>query len=262
MKDKHEFTLEEVLQGKATQIKNKEYFKTADYINPFLDRMSKYTSDFRVQVKEPDQITLDDKGEIITKDITFNRVWIQAVLPGEYAFDNHQQVVGMVYGLDCRKPICKIYQGALNMACTNLCVFSPNLLDIQEILPETAIDYSVIKGIMERTNNIKATLEMLHKTPFFTDTQSVNESLGRWVRNCINLDYSTKFGKVKFAVSDAIDAYKLMFGEKITPYSVEEDSESDMLNVYNAFTQIITNDTKDIMNRFEKTLLVKSILGF
>ena len=40
---KHEFTLEEVLQGKATRIKNKDYFKTSDYLNPFLDRMSKFT---------------------------------------------------------------------------------------------------------------------------------------------------------------------------------------------------------------------------
>jgi len=32
---KHEFTLKEVLEGKATRIKGKDYFKTADYINPF-----------------------------------------------------------------------------------------------------------------------------------------------------------------------------------------------------------------------------------
>lgn len=259
---KHEFTLDEVLQGKATRIKGKEYFKTADYVNPFLDRMSKFTSDFRVQVKEPDQITLDESGDVVTDDLTFNRVWIQAVLSHEYAYDNHQQVVGMVYGLDCRKAICKIYQGALNMACTNLCVFSPNMLDVQEIQPETALDYTCIKSIMERTDNVKSVLEMLVKTPFFTDEQTLNESLGRWIRNSINLDYSTKYGKVKFAVSDTIDAYKLMFGEKDTPYSTPLDSETNMFNVYNAFTQIITNDTKDIMNHFEKTILIKSILGF
>ena len=40
-------------------------------------------------------------------DVTYNRVWIQAVLPDEYCFENHQEVIGMVYGLDVRKPIYK-----------------------------------------------------------------------------------------------------------------------------------------------------------
>ena len=35
-----------------------------------------------------------------------------------------------------------------------------------------------------------------------------------------------------------------------------------MLNVYNAFTQLITDDTKDIVNKVEKTLLLKDILSF
>lgn len=33
-----------------------------------------------------------------------------------------------------------------------------------------------------------------------------------------------------------------------------------MFTVYNAFTQIITDDDKDIMNKVEKTLLLKTIL--
>ena len=31
------------------------------------------------------------------------------------------EVVGLVYGLDVRKPVVKIYRGGLNRACTNLC---------------------------------------------------------------------------------------------------------------------------------------------
>ena len=34
-----------------------------------------------------------------------------------------------------------------------------------------------------------------------------------------------------------------------------------MFNVYNAFTQVLTNDTKDIINKCEKTLLVSDIIG-
>lgn len=40
-----ELTLEEALKGKATRIKNKDYFETKAYLEPFIERMSKFTDD-------------------------------------------------------------------------------------------------------------------------------------------------------------------------------------------------------------------------
>ena len=59
-----EVTLDELLRGKATIIKNKEYFSTEQYITPFLERMSKFTNDFKIQVKLPDQYTLTKEGNM------------------------------------------------------------------------------------------------------------------------------------------------------------------------------------------------------
>ena len=257
----HEFTLEEVLSGKATRIKNKDYFKTADYINPFIDRMSKFTDNFSVQVKTPDQITISEDGNIVTDDLTFNRVNIEAILPNEYAFEGHTQVIGMVYGLDVRKPIVKLYSGAERSACTNLCVFSPNGLNIQEIEPETAIDYSPIQNLMERTETIGKTLRMLNNTTFETTDTNINECFGRWIRNAMHFDYSNGYGKVKIATSMVIDAYKDLFENEDSEYFTGE-YDTTMFNVYNAFTQQITNDLKkDCFTRYEKTLLIGKILG-
>ena len=46
------------------------------------------------------------------------------------------EVIGFLYGLDVRKPVVKIYRGYLNRACTNLCVFDHQWLNIQEIGPK------------------------------------------------------------------------------------------------------------------------------
>jgi hypothetical protein len=257
----HEFTLPEVLEGKATRIKNKDYFKTSDYLNPFLDRMSKYTNNFTVKVKCPDQITLTDDGNIVTDDLTFNRVNIEAILPNEYAYEGHTQVVGMVYGLDVRKPICKFYSGAERSACTNLCVFSPSGLDIQEIEPESAINYQVIETLLNRTETVSKTLRMLSNTNFEASDLNINESLGRWIRNAMSMEYSSGYGKVKIKTTTVIDAYKDLFVNEDSEYWTG-DSDCSMYNVYNAFTQQITNDwDKDCFTRFEKTLLVGRILG-
>lgn len=255
-----EITIDELLAGKGTRIKNNEYFPTAGYVEPFLERMSKFTNDFRVQVKLPDQITLTNEGNINKDDVTYNRVWIQAVLPDEYCFENHQEVIGMVYGLDVRKPIYKIYKGGLNMACTNLCIFNPDFLDIQEIEPETAVNFRSLERLMEQTDDMRVRLNNLFNTEIPYIETDIDQMLGKWVRNTIDQSYDKGFGKVKLATSTAIDAYKLLYCKKDSPYYVEPGQSTNMFNVYNAFTQLITDDDRDIVNKAEKTLLLQNIL--
>ena len=254
--------LDALLKGKQTRIKDKEYFETEAYVNPFLERMSKITSDFRVKVELPEQVTFTKEGNLNLEDITYNRVWIQAVLPQQYDVDNHQDVIGMVYGLDTRKPIVKFYRGGLNRACTNLCVFNPDYLDVQELQPEVAIDYRPLDILTNKANEIKVFLKKLHNITFPRDNQYINEQLGMWVRNCLNIHYYNGINNVKLATSTAIDAYKLLFEKDSSDYYVPATSNTDMFNIYNAFTELISNDKdKDIMNKCEKTLLLKNILG-
>lgn len=256
-----EISLDQLFNGKATKIKNKAYFTTKAYVEPFLERMSKFTDDFRIQAQLPDQVTRTVTGEINMDDITYNRVWIQAVMPEEYAWDNHDEVVGLVYGLDVRKPIVKIYRGGLNRACTNLCVFSPSFLNIQELEPEKAINYKPVQGLMEQTSDLKAWVQKLKSTNWDRDDELIQQNLGRWIINAKHECYEQGFGKVKLGVPTVVEAYDLLFEDNESPYYVPESEAVNMFDVYNAFTELISNDKgKDIMNKCEKTLLLKQIL--
>lgn len=254
-------TLEQALAGKATNIKGKKYFSTAAYIEPFIKRMSKYTDNFIINGIQPDQITFDQEGDINVENLTWNRMWVQAVLPDNDYFPNHDHVVGMVYGLDVRKPVIKLYMGGLNRACCNLCVFSPSFLDVKELEPGKAIDYRPIDRLMKQTDDVKAVLEKLSNTEVEYNEKQINENLGNWVRKTLNFSFSDQFNKVKLATSSAIDTYKLLYEKEDSPYFVPKDSVTDMFNIYNAWTQVITDDKRDILNKCEKTLLVSNILG-
>lgn len=256
-----ELTLQQAIAGKSTSIKGKEYLSTTAYVEPFLERMSKYTDNFIFNGIQPDQITLTKDGDINLKDITWNRMWVQAVMPDEAGFDNHDRVVGMVYGLDVRKPVVKFYVGGLNRACCNLCVFSPSFLDVKELEPEKAIDYRPIDRLLTQTDNVKAILERLSNKEVEYDEVKINENLGDWVRKTLNMSFTNQLSKVKLATSSAIDVYKLLYEKEDSPYFVPKGTTTDMFNVYNAWTQIITDDSKDIINKCEKTILVGNILG-
>lgn len=251
--------LNQLMLGKATKIKDKEYFSTEQYVTPFIDRMSKFTDKFTIQVKPADQISLTKDGEVNFENIVYNRVWVEAELPGEYAYEGHTQSVSLLYALDTRKPIYKIFQNAVRSACLNMCVFSPNLLQVRELEPETAMEYTFVNQVMEMTDNTKAMLNQLSNT--FIKRNELTNYLGSWVDRCIGAKFNSGFGTVKLAESTAIDAYKkLVIDEKSDYYTPEGDI--NMFDAYNAFTDIITHDKgRDIVNKYEKIYLVKDILG-
>lgn len=249
-----DITIAELLKGKSTLIKNKEFFPTKNYVEPFIERMSAFTDDFRIQVKLPDQMTTNKD---IT-DVTYNRVLIQAVLPEKYTIDNHDEVIGFLYGLDVKKPVVKIYRGMLNQACTNLCVFNPQWLEIQDLMPGDPINYNGIKNLMEQTSDFRIRLDKMKNTNISRNDRK--QYLGEWVDYSLRESQDYGYGKVKIAVSTPIDAYKQLFIDSESDYFIPEGIDPTMYDVYNSFTQIITDDKKDIMNKFEKTMIINRLL--
>lgn len=247
-------SLEEVLQGKALVVKDNEYFPTKGYVEPFVERMSKYTNQFECQVKLPDTMTKDDDDI----DQGFVRVWVQAVLPEEYAFQNHQQSVSLLYALDTRKPIVKLFKNTINMACLNMCVFNPEHLWIDKLDPQKAINFKFVENVMSMTDNTRMMLERYSNTTLPND--KVLETLGTWVDRCIKTTYDNGYNKVKLAESLPVEVYKDVFIDKDSQYFKGEDPT--YFDIYNAFTYRVSNDKgKDIVNKFEKTYLISEILG-
>jgi hypothetical protein len=254
-----ELTIDQLLQGKATRIKDREYFTTEQYVTPFLERMSKFTNEFIIQAKPADQISLTPNGDVNFEDIIYNRVNIEAVLPNEYCYEGHKQVVGFVYALDTRKPVVKEYMGGLRTACLNLCTFNPAALSVQELQPEHAIDYNFLNYCMELVDNMGVKLRQLADMEF--THENMYEELGMQIDRCINFKFHNDFGTVKLPESLPIEVYKNLFYNEKSPYFSKEGIVSGF-DVYQAYTDIICNGkSKDLVNRFEKTLLVSSILG-
>lgn len=254
-----ELTIDQLLQGKATRIKDKEYFTTEQYVVPFLERMSKFTNDFIIQAKPADQISLTPNGDVNFEDIIYNRVNIEAVLPDEYCFEGHKQVVGFVYALDTRRPVVKEYMGGLRTACLNLCTFNPTALSVQELAPEHAIDYGFLDHCLSIADDMGAKLRTLSDMEFNRD--QMFRELGQQVDRCINFKFHNDFGTVKLPESLPIEVYKNLFYNEKSDYYTTEDFVSGF-DVYQAYTDIICNGkSKDLVNRFEKTLLVSRIMG-
>ena len=251
--------LDEIYRGKATMIKDNKYFSTQQYVEPFIDRVDKMCQgNFIIKAQPANQISLTPQGDVNMEDIVFNRVWVQGILPGEYAYENHQQSINMLYALDTRKPLVKIFKNTLNMACLNMCVFNPEHINIQEIVPATAVDYNFVDYVMKLVDDTKVRLEELAKLSL--DPDDLKEKMGYWIDKCIKSKYISNFGTIKLSETLPIEVYKSIVIDEKSPYFAK-NGIVDGFTVYNAFTDILTNDKgKDIVNKFEKILLVNNLL--
>ena len=244
--------LKTVLEGKAITIKGKNYLATAAYVKPFVERLEPFGVEFRCQVKTPDLMTVD-RGVI---DMTFVRVNISAVFP-KVEGQNYKRVLTMAYGLDLKTPVVKFYIGALDNE-DNFIVFDPNAISIQEIEPETPINYNAIKHLLERTDNISVMLNSIQNVEF--DRDFIYKYLGEWIDFTIDSCFINQCGKIKLASSMPIDVYKMVMKDKDSSYYISTEDKITVYDIYSAFLSLIRDDDKDIINRFEKTILVDNLL--
>ena len=74
-------------------------------------------------------------------------------------------------------------------------------------------------------------------------------------------EQNSEFGKIKLAASNAIDAFEMIFDDRESDYYCDESIVVNMMDCYEAFCQTIADDKKDIINKFDKALLVKTIMN-
>ena len=119
--------------------------------------------------------------------------------------------------------------------------------------------YLFVKGLIEKENDFQLTLQKLKNE--YVNRDDRKRHLGNWVDFAIREYEDYGYGKVKLATSSAINAYKLLFVDSESPYYIPEGIDPTMFDIHGSFTQIITDDKKDILTKFEKTIIIGKMLG-
>ena len=91
------------------------------------------------------------------------------------------------------------------------------------------------------------------------DKDKIIENLGEWIDFTIKKEYINDSGKIKLSTGIAIEAYKSLMIDRDSDYFVDKD-EIPMPEILKSFSIQISEDDKDIINRYEKTQLVTQLL--
>lgn len=245
--------LVDVLNGKPTQIKNKEYFATKDYVQPFIDRMATAGAlNITCWVKPCEQVSLTD-GE---PDAIYNRVLIAAQLP-ESVGDYHKTIC-MAYSLDVKKPTVKFYSGWTDSE-DRFYMLSEAMIIVKELEESMAIDYSPIETLLKLDDKVINSIQQIKNIEYEYD--HLQKILGNWIDSTINKCVVNDSGKVKLPTTMPIDVYKSFIIDKDSDYYIQPNNKVKLSYIWDKYLDIIRDDDKDITNKAEKTVLVGKILG-
>ena len=244
-----EITLDLLFKGKPTVIKDKEFLSTKEYVSSFLKEMAKFTDKFIINVTLPSQITITNKEE----DLTFNKVWIQALLPTK---DTLQECINLVYALDVKKPCYKIFRTYVVEG--RHFVFNKTWLKTGEIKPGEIFKVSA-QELMELENPINIIVEKLSKT-FLSDDKKY-DLLGQLVEKSMMYEYDSISGKVKLSPNNVIKAHEAVYLDT-TSKLYKDNQEATVYDFYSALLdQNKDGYRKDILNVFEKSYLAGQLLN-
>lgn len=164
---------------------------------------------------------------------------------------------GLIYSLDSKIPEIKYYRAYQHKKFHNLCVFEPTWIQGQELKPEVKYDYN-FKELMGKPNTFESKLKSIKNT--FINPKNLVPMLGELIQKSLLYEYQGITSKVQIASKDIIKAFRLVTMKPTSNYYVDSTTEGSLHNFYSAVCSQVT-EGKDIIYRFEKTILIGMIFG-
>ena len=242
-----EITLDLLLKGKPTIIKEKEFLPTAEYVSEFIKEMSRFTAEFIINVTLPSQLTLTNKEE----DITFNKVWIQAIIPSD---NKMKEVINLAYALDIKKPCYKVFRTYTEEG--RHLVFDSKWIHTGEIKENVPFKLP-IKELMQMENNVPLMVDKMSKT--FISDEDRFDYIGKLLNRSQTYEYSSISGKVKLSPNVVVKSNELVYIDT-TSKSYKSNQEASVYDIYKVMLdEIASNFKKDPMTVWEKCYLAHQI---
>ena len=122
---------------------------------------------------------------------------------------------------------------------------------------EKFVDFEpVVKHLLELTDDSERRFETLENYKLSSEPKNRQQLLGELIENSMLFEINNKGGKIKIAPQMVLKAFQNVYMDSSSRNYVTDQEECTKLNYLDAFSSLITEDDKDIVNRFEKNLLV------
>lgn len=112
---------------------------------------------------------------------------------------------------------------------------------------------------MEAYNDVAIKTKAMDEETYPADIPTKQAMLGKLIDRALVYDIKNFSGKIKLSALQVVKAYESIFNDTTSPF-YSTDGSSDKMTYYEAIGSIVTKDDKDIINRFEKSILTGMLL--
>ena len=250
-----EITLEQLYKGKSTKINDKDFLATKAYTEGFVNKMKPFTQNFRVEVVPPKQMTITGNET----DITYNKVLIQAIMPKQVG--DYNEIIALTYSLDTRTPVYKIYRAYYNNNTGNTMCFNHSWLVVRELKPLVGISVDIIDTLIKLPDDTEIRMKDMKNKVLSTKDDQRTSRIGDYIEKCFFAQWKNPVGsKISISPLNLVKVYQSVYIDQNSDFYVG-DKDSTIMNMFEAMTQFIASDKKDIGNKVEKTFLVNQLMG-
>lgn len=177
-------------------------------------------------------------------------------MPTKCDVDGYAETINLVYGLDIRQPVYKIFKAYKDRKSCNLYCFDSRWLSVYELKPgEKFVNLEpIIKNLFEMVDDSNIRFKKMNTEFFSSDIEEKHTTLGDLIEKSMLYEYYGKGGKVKLAPPIILKAFQNIYMNTSSKYYVKDTEECSLFDYANAILTLIT-DENDIINPFEKSYL-------
>ena len=177
-------------------------------------------------------------------------------MPSKCDINGLAETFNLVYGLDVRQPVYKIFKAYKDRKSENLYCFDSRWLNVYELKPgEKFIDFEpIIVNLLKMVDDSNIRLKKMNTEFFSSDIEERHTVLGDLIEKSMLYEFYGKGGKVKLSPPLILKAFQNVYMNSSSKYYVKDTEECSLFAYADAILTLIT-DEEDIINPFEKAYL-------
>lgn len=132
---------------------------------------------------------------------------------------------------------------------------------VRELKPLLGVNIDIIDSMLKLPDDMELRIKSMKNKTLSTKDNERTKRIGEYIEKAHYAYWKNSVGgKISISPLNLVKVYQNVYIDQNSDFYVG-DKDSTVMNMFEAMTQFIASDKKDIGNKVEKTFLVNQLMG-
>ena len=155
-------------------------------------------------------------------------------MPTKCDIDGYAETFNLVYGLDVRQPVYKLFKAYKDRRSENLYCFDSRWLNVYELKPSTKFtDFEpIIVNLLGMVDDSNLRFKKMNTQFFSSDVEEKHTILGDLIEKSMLYEFRGKGGKVKLSSPMILKAFQNVYMNVSSKYYIKDTEQCTFWNAF------------------------------